>query len=400
MPTLLDDDWPDFDLHSAFSDEPAKLRRWVARSPRRSLSSDGTRLVAARRRRGGPVGVFVTNMAPEEGSAGIESLDLVHAEASSRVIFPLGVTVSSVRAHDDLRVTLAFAFEEPIQHALGVTPVLELTVPRSALVTLPEPWPAEQGVKMLDAFAALIVSAAPDAPALAVARAEAFVARERATSEDRARRDAERVVQARRDAERRSARVPLGSGKMILEAAAREIGWTGDAWTAVRTFARPALALVEDPALSTAEVGRSRIGGAPDLPAGVAWPTVGGELLSFVLQLALDDLPPLGRPALPRQGLLSLFVGCNDSTRDVEHLVLHALSSSSKILARAKVPRGALPRPRPGAARRRGRARRAHGPAAAIRHECLRRARRGVAPCRRRAGSARARQARAYPGAA
>lgn len=29
---VLDDDWPDFDLLSAFSEDPAALRRWVAGS--------------------------------------------------------------------------------------------------------------------------------------------------------------------------------------------------------------------------------------------------------------------------------------------------------------------------------------------------------------------------------
>ena len=335
------DDWPDFDLLSVFSKDPARLRRWVAGSPRRSLSPDGSRLVVARRRNGGPIGVFVTNMAPAGRSAGIESLDLVDAGRSGRVIFPLGVTVSSVHAHDDGRVTLTLAFDEGIQRALGLGSTLELTVHESALRRLPEPWPVEQGAKMLDAFAALIASALPAAPALTAARAEAYVAADRAASEDRERRHGASVARARRNAERRSARVPLGSVETTLEATARNLGWTGDAWTAVRAFARPALALVEDPTLSTVEIGGSRIGGAPDLPAGVAWPAFDGELLSLVLQVALDDLPALVRPPLPRQGLLSLFLGRNESTRDVEHLVLHTPSSSPQDLVRAQPPRTA-----------------------------------------------------------
>ncbi len=348
------DDWPEFDLLSAFSEDPAKLRGWAAGSPRRSFSPDGTRLVVARCRRGGPIGVFVTNMAPEEGSAGVESLDLVQVESldlvqvesldlvqrevSSRVILPLGVTVSGVLAHDDARVTLALAFDETIQRLLDLGPMLKVTVDWSALARLPEPWPAAQGSKVIDAFAALIASVVPEVPALTAARAEAFVAGERAVAEEEARRHAEQVARSWRNAKRRSARVPLGSLEQILEAAARKVGWTGEAWTALRTFARPALALVEAPTVSTPEIGRSRIGGAPDLRPDTAWPSVDGELLSFVLQLVLDDLPPLGRPRLPRRGLLSLFLGHNDSTRNVEHLVLYVPSSSPKDLVRATPP--------------------------------------------------------------
>jgi uncharacterized protein YwqG len=54
--------------------------------------------------------------------------------------------------------------------------------------------------------------------------------------------------------------------------------------------------------------GRSRLGGAPDLPAGFAWPSWRDEELDFVAQLDLADVAKLGAPTgLPQQGLLLVF---------------------------------------------------------------------------------------------
>lgn len=55
----------------------------------------------------------------------------------------------------------------------------------------------------------------------------------------------------------------------------------------------------------SAAVGAPRLGGAPDLSLGVGWPEVEGELLTFVLQVEVEDTA------------LALFLG-----RGVEHQVL------------------------------------------------------------------------------
>jgi uncharacterized protein YwqG len=59
----------------------------------------------------------------------------------------------------------------------------------------------------------------------------------------------------------------------------------------------------------------SKLGGLPTLPPGVEWPrqTQTNSPLHFLAQIELSDLPPtpldrtLGRPALPKSGLLFFF---------------------------------------------------------------------------------------------
>jgi hypothetical protein len=192
---LYDSDWPDFDLWTAFTQDAETVRRWAAHSPRRSISPDGRRLLAIRRRRGGEPGVFATNLPPTDGTPGIESLDLVTRKAAVRVLLPPGVAVKSVRAHDDERSTLVFALDETVQRALDCEPELEVVLHDSVLTGLPEPPIGE----LLDAFALLLASALPTAPAVA-ARAEAFVTAQRVAARERARLDTALIARARQDA--------------------------------------------------------------------------------------------------------------------------------------------------------------------------------------------------------
>ncbi len=62
-------------------------------------------------------------------------------------------------------------------------------------------------------------------------------------------------------------------------------------------------------------VGISRLGGAPDLPAGVAWPAWKNVPLSFIAQVNLADLVAFA-PAqdLPKSGLLSFFYDAAQET--------------------------------------------------------------------------------------
>jgi uncharacterized protein YwqG len=53
---------------------------------------------------------------------------------------------------------------------------------------------------------------------------------------------------------------------------------------------------------------RSRLGGVPDLPNEGAWPVLGREALTFIGQIALDELPrDAAVNPLPNAGLLSFF---------------------------------------------------------------------------------------------
>jgi uncharacterized protein YwqG len=54
--------------------------------------------------------------------------------------------------------------------------------------------------------------------------------------------------------------------------------------------------------------GRSKLGGRPDLPAGIVWPERDGKPMCFLAQLALADLAPLdSEKLLPRTGCLWFF---------------------------------------------------------------------------------------------
>ncbi|MEM9750006.1 MAG: DUF1963 domain-containing protein [Pseudomonadota bacterium] len=54
------------------------------------------------------------------------------------------------------------------------------------------------------------------------------------------------------------------------------------------------------------ETGETRLGGAPDLPADLAWPTAGERRLAFLAQINMADARP-SHPRLPPAGLLSFF---------------------------------------------------------------------------------------------
>src|SRR5689334_2533186 len=70
-------------------------------------------------------------------------------------------------------------------------------------------------------------------------------------------------------------------------------------------------------------VGAPRLGGAPDLPLKIGWPELDGQLLTFVLQVEVEET------------LLSLFVGQRAESGEVEHQVLSVKPQS---LQRRPVP--------------------------------------------------------------
>lgn len=72
-----------------------------------------------------------------------------------------------------------------------------------------------------------------------------------------------------------------------------------------------------------ARIGRSKIGGAPDLPEGTAWPQGGNGILAFVGQL---DLVTLDAPVWigPRDGLLSIFAAMDAEDLSIDGaMILH-----------------------------------------------------------------------------
>lgn len=71
---------------------------------------------------------------------------------------------------------------------------------------------------------------------------------------------------------------------------------------------RPAIRLRADEYEDPLEVGASKLGGLPDLPLGVPWPSWNDRPLTFVAQFQLAELAPYDTEgALPKSGILSFF---------------------------------------------------------------------------------------------
>jgi hypothetical protein len=88
------------------------------------------------------------------------------------------------------------------------------------------------------------------------------------------------------------------------------------------------------------ELGVTKLGGHPELPAKTPWPRVKGEPLTFLAQIALREVAPhLPKGVLPASGLLSFFVG-NDPNGEIGYL------EHARVLytpARAKLVRREVP---------------------------------------------------------
>src|SRR5436309_15893649 len=77
----------------------------------------------------------------------------------------------------------------------------------------------------------------------------------------------------------------------------------------VDVLARPSIRLLTTPfEESSLQVGVSKLGGLPDLPAGTPWPEWNGLPQSFIAQIHLDDLHSYDvQQILPRHGMLWFF---------------------------------------------------------------------------------------------
>ena len=78
----------------------------------------------------------------------------------------------------------------------------------------------------------------------------------------------------------------------------------------IHSLIRPALLLTEATVQSEIPIGSTRLGGLPDLPPGVDWPTYhDGRSLAFLAQLNLAELSKVGSvlPGLSEAGPVSIF---------------------------------------------------------------------------------------------
>jgi uncharacterized protein YwqG len=112
-----------------------------------------------------------------------------------------------------------------------------------------------------------------------------------------------REEQAGEEARLRSIAPPAGSNwRTLLEAES-----LGALVEGLRPLVRPAVRLGTRPA-SDFRLGQSRIGGAPDLPADLAWPSHEGQALTFLAQVDLAEVSALLPDSrLPPDGHLWFF---------------------------------------------------------------------------------------------
>jgi uncharacterized protein YwqG len=124
---------------------------------------------------------------------------------------------------------------------------------------------------------------------------------------------------------------------------------------ALSALARPSVRLCSEAADDSAiGIGRSKLGGCPDIPPAFEWPRYGGLPQSFVAQIDLDELQPHeAASGLPTKGLLSFFYDADqrvwgfDPAADGAWLVHHTEDASdlSRRDPPSDLPAGALFRP-------------------------------------------------------
>lgn len=74
-----------------------------------------------------------------------------------------------------------------------------------------------------------------------------------------------------------------------------------------------------DKAMASLPLGASRLGGIPDLPPGVAWPTRDDVPMTFVAQIRLADVAPFDKEGqLPKTGSLLFFFNEQYDTSDMD----------------------------------------------------------------------------------
>jgi hypothetical protein len=102
-------------------------------------------------------------------------------------------------------------------------------------------------------------------------------------------------------------------------------------------FARDSIALERTPSLDSAvPIGATKLGGAPDLPVGVDWPTHAGVPYAFLCQVACAEAAPLDPTGLlPQSGMLCFFVLLTEENYWDFPLVLY---HDSMALQRAPLP--------------------------------------------------------------
>jgi hypothetical protein len=322
-PAKLDpaDDWPEshlkISLSQLLSAKSPELERWVRSTPRRSLSPSGQRLMIARQRSWPGPQAGVVNCAPTSEREAIWSFDLIHPTGFSRIALPRGTGVDAIQMLDESRAAVTLHCSADLARELGLlTPTLQATLTLASLHGLPDP---PHNEKSVPALCDLLFSAGVAQGRIGEV-ATAYRNERRRLDAERKEATARRHAQVWANCKNRTAS-DLGSLAQRFVEEVRATGLVGLADDLAR-LARLCVAAAESGPGEEAPVGGSRIGGAPDLPSKMPWPEVEGELLSFILQIDLAQVPLEARGALPESGVLALFLGSNECTTDVEHRLL------------------------------------------------------------------------------
>jgi uncharacterized protein YwqG len=96
--------------------------------------------------------------------------------------------------------------------------------------------------------------------------------------------------------------IPTATPREELAARAKQLGFPQ-----AERIARDALPGARLVAAGEATVGTPRLGGDPDLPPAMTWPTCRGHRLTFLAQLPLADVAAVAPGAVPASGTLAVF---------------------------------------------------------------------------------------------
>ncbi len=312
------EDWPDVSPFSALVEvPPEELRAWVNASPRRAFSGDGEYLWVARLRQPSKF-MGAINSPPEPGTPGLWSVDVFAPGYWSCFVLHPDVEVLSLAWGDDV-FELTLRLPEDLRAQLGLDSAQQNPhLPPNPFRVLNQRSRSRR--EHHAALVKLLEAGGVSSPVLT------RLARERA---ERERLEKEEFQAQRQQATASYFQAADASGRYGVPEDRRELfdetlkrhGLEGHAASLARlTLPAYRLETSED----VGPPGTTRLGGLPDLPAGVEWPQDDGLLYTFVAQVDLAALRPLPGVPLPREGLLSFFAGDLEIASDPGGTVLYS----------------------------------------------------------------------------
>ncbi len=325
----LADDWPDktlrdFDFMAA---DRESIRLWVEASPTRAFSADGRYLMAARKGRGWSFLIVALGSTGGERSVEvIEEVISVRTEGESfRVELRLDQPTNERLGIIDQNVVLTFP-QNPYSPFAGFDLALGSEEQFDAIVK----FLGECGVMaghVADMYREQQESKAVEEAEYAQLRQEhreflLMAADEsgRYNVPEWLRDRFDTAIREQGFAEHTELFQRLALPAVAIETSKRETGPLGTAWKRL-------VASVSAPP----ELGQTRFGGEPDLPKGVTWPRVDGELLSFLLQVNLAHLPEVTNVPFPKTGLLSFFSGGDDCYEGTGGKVIYSAGDLERV---------------------------------------------------------------------